>query len=144
MHSPMSAWSLQPTTVSTLSATNTWHVRGKNHGVLVISEYTGAAEALSGGALVVNPFDADEFSSVIHQALSMGQEERKEKYEASIKYIDEHTRCEIFPKPQCLARGEINYHGTWFANMTNCYSFDWGRKFLKALKEGPRESAKSA
>ena len=45
--------------------------------MLVISEYTGAAEALSGGTLVVNPLDTDEFSSVIHQALSMGQQERE-------------------------------------------------------------------
>lgn len=46
----------------------------ENHGVLVISEYAGVAEALSGGALAVNTWDTDEFSSVIHQALLMGKE----------------------------------------------------------------------
>jgi trehalose 6-phosphate synthase len=64
----------------------------ENNGVLVISEYTGAAETLSGGALVVNPWDSDEFSKAIYDALSMKDEERKEKYETSIKYIDKHTR----------------------------------------------------
>jgi hypothetical protein len=53
--------------------------------MLVISECAGAAEALSGGALVVNPLDTDEFSSIIYQASSMGQQERKEKHEALIR-----------------------------------------------------------
>jgi hypothetical protein len=58
--------------------------RRENHSMLVISECAGA-EALSGGALVENPLDTDEFSSIIYQASSMGQQERKEKHEASIR-----------------------------------------------------------
>lgn len=64
----------------------------ENHGVLVISEYTGAADALRGGALVVNPWHNEDFSKAVHEALTMGDEERKEKYETSIKYIDKYTR----------------------------------------------------
>ena len=66
--------------------------QNENHGVLVTSEYTGAAETLSGGALVVNPWHSDEFAKAIDEALSKKDEERKEKYETAIKYIDKHTR----------------------------------------------------
>jgi len=77
----------------------------ENHGVLVISKYTGAADTLADGALIVNPWDIDEFSTAIHRALTMEKDEREAKYKASIEYIDEHT------------------------------SFYWGRTFLEKLKE---------
>ena len=64
----------------------------ENHGVLVISKYTGAADTLADGALIVNPWDVEEFSTAIHRALTMENDEREAKYKASIEYIDEHTR----------------------------------------------------
>ena len=50
--------------------------RTDNDGVLVLSEFAGAAEVLGSGALVVNPFDTEGFADTIGSALALGPEER--------------------------------------------------------------------
>jgi trehalose 6-phosphate synthase len=47
-----------------------------NRGVLIISEFTGAAGQLGKGAFVVNPYDIDGTADAIYQAHIMGPEER--------------------------------------------------------------------
>jgi trehalose 6-phosphate synthase/phosphatase len=49
--------------------------RSDEQSVLVLSEFAGAAEALS-DALIVNPYDVDETAEAIHHALEMGPAER--------------------------------------------------------------------
>jgi len=44
-------------------------------GVLILSEFAGAAVELH-GALLTNPYDANSMSKVLHQALTMGADER--------------------------------------------------------------------
>ena len=44
-------------------------------GVLVLSEFAGAAVELH-GALLTNPYDAKAMTATLHQALSMGEDER--------------------------------------------------------------------
>lgn len=51
----------------------TKHATGTN-GVLILSEFAGAAVELH-GALLTNPYDADSMSKVLHQALTMGVDE---------------------------------------------------------------------
>ena len=43
-------------------------------GVLILSEFAGAAVELH-GALLTNPYDANSMSKVLHQALTMGADE---------------------------------------------------------------------
>ena len=50
-------------------------------GVLVLSKFAGAAETLT-EALIVNPFDADEVATALHDALMMDKAERRERNEA--------------------------------------------------------------
>lgn len=51
--------------------------RVDNRGVLVLSEFAGAAEELQSGALVVNPHDLESMTSTLIQALEMkGHEQR--------------------------------------------------------------------
>ena len=45
-----------------------------NSGVLILSEFAGAAVELH-GALLTNPYDANSMSKVLHQALTMGADE---------------------------------------------------------------------
>ena len=45
-------------------------------GVLILSEFAGAAAQLQGGALLVNPFDIQGLADGIHEALTMGGDER--------------------------------------------------------------------
>ncbi|MFC3457657.1 glucosylglycerol-phosphate synthase [Massilia haematophila] len=46
-----------------------------NPGVLILSEFAGAAVELH-GALLTNPYDANAMTATLHQALSMGEDER--------------------------------------------------------------------
>ena len=48
-------------------------------GVLVLSEFTGAAHQLSCGALLVNPHDVEGVADAIHRACTMGQGERRRR-----------------------------------------------------------------
>jgi len=50
-------------------------------GVLVLSKFAGAAEALT-EALIVNPFDPDEVADALRQAISMDKLERQQRHRA--------------------------------------------------------------
>lgn len=50
-------------------------------GVLVLSQFAGAAEELT-EALIVNPYDIDEMARQLHRALEMPLEERRERHAA--------------------------------------------------------------
>ncbi len=47
-------------------------------GVLVLSEFTGAARELP-EALIVNPYDADQCAAALHLALSMPEQEKRDR-----------------------------------------------------------------
>ena len=48
-------------------------------GVLILSEFAGAAAELSRGALLVNPYDVEGMADAIFRAYTMGAGERKER-----------------------------------------------------------------
>jgi len=50
-----------------------------NHGVLILSEFAGAAAQLAKGALMVNPFDLDGTADAIYAAYLMPEEERAQR-----------------------------------------------------------------
>ncbi len=51
--------------------------KGKESGVLILSEFAGAALQLSRGAILVNPYDIDDLSDSIYRAYSMDEHEKK-------------------------------------------------------------------
>jgi trehalose 6-phosphate synthase len=57
-------------------------------GVLILSEFAGAAEELT-DALLVNPHDIAGMADAIHRGLTMPIEERRERWEAMIKGVRE-------------------------------------------------------
>lgn len=57
-------------------------------GVLILSEFAGAAEQLK-AALLVNPHDTRKLAEVIHHGLTMPLEERKERWQALRKIVME-------------------------------------------------------
>jgi trehalose 6-phosphate synthase len=59
-------------------------------GVVVLSENTGAHAELGEWALSINPFDVDEQAEAIHQALEMGESERRRRIEAIRAHVQEH------------------------------------------------------
>ena len=60
------------------------------NGVLVLSDQTGAYEELGENALVINPYDTDEFVETIDAALSMDGEERVERTAALREQVEAH------------------------------------------------------
>lgn len=59
-------------------------------GVLLLSEFTGAAQNLS-GAILCNPWDTAEVSEGIHRALTMSDYERELKYHKLERFVSKHT-----------------------------------------------------
>ena len=55
-------------------------------GVLVLSEFAGAAEELD-AALIVNPFDVESVAEALEQALTMPAEERRERHAAMMRVL---------------------------------------------------------
>lgn len=51
---------------------------GDREGVLVLSEFAGAARDLP-EALIINPYDTEEFSQAIHEAIVMDDKERRQR-----------------------------------------------------------------
>lgn len=49
------------------------------HNVLVLSKFTGAADQLGKGALLVNPYDLDGTADTLHHALHMDDAERRRR-----------------------------------------------------------------
>ena len=62
--------------------------REDERGVLVLSQFTGAARELT-EALVVNPYDTDEASSALATALNMSPEEQRERMRAMRAFLAE-------------------------------------------------------
>jgi len=59
----------------------------KDPGVLILSEFAGAAEQMR-EALIVNPFDREEMAEAIRQALAMPLEERFERWRALMDGVE--------------------------------------------------------
>lgn len=68
-------------------------------GVLVLSKFTGAAQELKEGALLINPFDMEETAHALFKALQMPLEERKTRHQSLLEHIkqfDLQHWCDTF------------------------------------------------
>lgn len=61
-----------------------------NDGVLVLSEFAGAARELS-DALVINPYDTEQFADAIRYAVEMEPDERQGRMSRMRQVIEEHN-----------------------------------------------------
>ena len=62
----------------------------KRHGVMILSEFTGAAQSLN-GALIVNPWNTEELAGAIHDAVTMSPEQREINFKKLEKYVFKYT-----------------------------------------------------
>lgn len=60
-------------------------------GVLVLSHFAGAAKELSGGAVMVNPYDVEGVAEAIQRGLAMPLEERRERHAAMLEVLRHNT-----------------------------------------------------
>jgi trehalose 6-phosphate synthase len=64
--------------------------RDDEHGVLILSQFTGAAREMT-EALIVNPYDLEEASSALAAALMMSPEEQRVRVRAMRAYLSEYN-----------------------------------------------------
>ncbi|CAN4104285.1 unnamed protein product [Withania somnifera] len=63
-------------------------------GVLILSEFAGAAQSLGAGAILVNPWNITEVAASIGQALNMSPEEREKRHRHNFLHVTTHTAQE--------------------------------------------------
>ncbi|MCD7469906.1 Trehalose-6-P synthase/phosphatase complex synthase subunit [Datura stramonium] len=63
-------------------------------GVLILSEFAGAAQSLGAGAILVNPWNITEVAASIEQALNMSAEEREKRHRHNFLHVTTHTAQE--------------------------------------------------
>lgn len=83
------------------------------NGVLLLSEFAGAAEQLHHGALLVNPYDVAATADAISEAISMPIEERIRRMDAMrrvIKEKDVYWWAETFLQEAMTSVEEVHQH----------------------------------
>jgi trehalose 6-phosphate synthase len=60
------------------------------HGVMILSEFAGAAQSLN-GSLIVNPWNTEELAGAIWEAVTMGEEQREINFRKLEKYVFKYT-----------------------------------------------------
>lgn len=68
--------------------------QGAKKGVLILSEFAGAAQSLGAGAILVNPWNITEVAASIGQALTMSAQEREKRHEHNFLHVTTHTAQE--------------------------------------------------
>lgn len=66
------------------------------HGSLILSEFTGSASVFGGHELSVNPWDYRQCADAIKQALEMGDEEKKQRWDHLYTAVMHHTAAHWF------------------------------------------------
>lgn len=61
-----------------------------NHGVLILSEFAGAAQSLN-GSIIVNPWNIEELSEAIYESLTLPAPKRKSNHDKLFGYISKYT-----------------------------------------------------
>jgi len=61
------------------------------HGVMILSEFAGAAQSLN-SAQIVNPWNTEEIAAAIYTAVTMQPAQRKASYDALAAYVNKYTR----------------------------------------------------
>ena len=62
----------------------------ERHGVMILSEFTGAAQSLS-GSLIVNPWNTEDMANAIHDAVTMSPEQREANFRKLERYVFKYT-----------------------------------------------------
>ncbi|GMY33548.1 alpha,alpha-trehalose-phosphate synthase [UDP-forming] 1-like [Fagus crenata] len=63
-------------------------------GVLILSEFVGAAQSLGPGAILVNPWNITEVALSIKQALNVPIDEREKRHKHNFAHVTSHTAQE--------------------------------------------------
>ncbi|KAK9383244.1 glycosyl transferase [Kockiozyma suomiensis] len=62
----------------------------KRHGVMILSEFAGAAQSLN-GSIIVNPWNTEELAEAIYDSMTMPEETRISNQQKLFKYVSQYT-----------------------------------------------------
>jgi len=62
----------------------------ERQGVMILSEFAGAAQSLN-GSIVVNPWDSQQVADAIHEAVTMQPEQRADNHKKLYKYVCKYS-----------------------------------------------------
>ncbi|KAJ3105265.1 Trehalose-6-P synthase/phosphatase complex synthase subunit [Phlyctochytrium planicorne] len=62
----------------------------KKHGVLVLSEFAGAAQSLN-GSIIVNPWNTEELAQALYDAVTMPEDVRSGNHQKVYRYVTKYT-----------------------------------------------------
>ncbi|HEX3738852.1 MAG TPA: trehalose-6-phosphate synthase [Terriglobales bacterium] len=84
-----------------------------DHGVLVLSEFAGAADQLRNGAVLVNPYDIEAVAKALHEAFHMSLKERRTRMrklrrnvrnQNVFRWFEQFCKYLESPEPQRVSR----------------------------------------
>jgi trehalose 6-phosphate synthase len=93
----------------------------KRKGVLLLSEFAGAAQSLN-GSIQFNPWNTDELAEAINNAVTIMDEKRESSFEKMYNHVQKHTRYVIM----------IQFKIVFILIILN--SAFWGDSFMRELK----------
>ena len=99
--------------------------QARKHGVLILSEFAGAASFMKDGCITFHPANRDELSDAIYRGITMGSEERGEKYDRLRTFIDDNTRFVTF----------FFFFFFFFFFLLTFLSAKWGETFIDGLSK---------
>ena len=76
----------------------------KRRGVMILSEFAGAAQSLS-ESIVINPWNTEDVADAISRALNMPEEVKKANHEKLYSYVTKYTRYVYNPLQDLLRTG---------------------------------------
>ncbi|KAF9234117.1 alpha,alpha-trehalose-phosphate synthase TPS1 subunit [Melanogaster broomeanus] len=80
-------------------------------GVMILSEFAGAAQSLN-GSIVVNPWDSQQVADAIHEAVTMDADTRAENHRKLFKYVNKYSAAfwgsSFIREMSKLARGDAD------------------------------------
>jgi trehalose 6-phosphate synthase/phosphatase len=65
--------------------------QAENAGVLVLSEFAGAAQSLGAGSILVNPWNVDDMTAALREAVRMLPETRRRLWRSNYQHVSVHT-----------------------------------------------------
>ena len=65
--------------------------QAENAGVLVLSEFAGAAQSLGAGSILVNPWNVDDMTAALHEAVRMSPVTRRRLWKSNYQHVSVHT-----------------------------------------------------
>ncbi|KAL1854520.1 hypothetical protein Plec18170_004608 [Paecilomyces lecythidis] len=94
----------------------------EKHGVMALSQFTGAAAFMKDGALTFHPANPNEISEAVNKALTMPEDKRKANYQKLKDFIEYNTRLVLSLSTALVKHILTNGSGRWGESFVSALS----------------------